>query len=182
MGQVKKQELYIEKLGENLAVFAINRDDLKELISTIPDNSDLNITTIEYELQILKIISVGWAISFYMPYSDINKKPLSKIFWTHISEISKNISNITQVTSGTQIDYFQILKKRLDKYVEVLQKNSGNNTGTSSIIGAVFAEICKFDNNAMVVLIGTKMFTLTIGAIKEYLGAVEIKVNKERNQ
>ena len=181
MGQIKKQELSVEKFGENLSTFAINRDDLKELISSIPKGSGVNLTTIEYELQILKIISIGWAISYYMPTSDNNKKALSQIYWSHIREISKNLSNVTELTSGKQIDYFEILKKRLDKYVGVLQKNPNNPSGTSSVIGSVFAEICNLENNAITILTGIKMFTLTIGAVKEYLDAVEIKENKGKD-
>ncbi|MCP3899481.1 MAG: hypothetical protein GY707_07200 [Desulfobacteraceae bacterium] len=181
MGQIKKQELTVEKFGENLSIFAINRDDLKELICLIPKNCELNLTTVEYELQILKIISIGWAISFYMPQSDVNKKALTQIYWSHVREISKNISNLTGVTTGNQIDYFEILKTRLDRYVGELQKNPDSNSGTASIVGSVFAEICKSENDAIAILTGTKMFTITIGAIKEYLNAVEIKENREKN-
>ena len=181
MGQAKKQALYIQKFGENLSTFAINRDDIKELINAIPKTKNLNLTTIEYELQILKIISVGWAISFYMPQSDKNKKPLSGIYWTHIRDISQNISSLTGTTTGQQIDYFDILKERLDKYVAILQEAPEKASGTSSIIGANFAELCNSENDAAAVLTGTKMFTLTIGAVKEYLDAVEIKENKEIN-
>ena len=181
MGQASKQELFIEKFGENLSTFAINRDDLKELIAAIPKDSELNLSTIEYELQILKIISVGWALAFYMPESDKNKKPLGEIYWSYISEISNNISNLTDLTSGKQIDYFNILKERLDQYVGVLQQSSGKTTGTSSIIGSMFSELCHAKNNAIAILTGTKMFTFTIGAVKEYLDAVEIKENMEKN-
>ncbi|MCK5097116.1 MAG: hypothetical protein KAR45_03395 [Desulfobacteraceae bacterium] len=181
MGQAKKQELSIEKFGENLSTFAINRDDLTELINAIPKESKLNLSIVEYELQILKIISIGWALAFYMPQSDINKKPLTEIYWTYIREISKNISNLTGVTTGQQIDYFDILKKRLDKYVGVLQGSPEKTTGTSTIIGSMFSELCNFKDNAAAILTGTKMFTYTVGAVKEYLDAVEIKDNKEIN-
>ena len=181
MGQVKKQSLYIEKFGENLSTFAINRDDLKELINAIPNDQKLNLTAIEYELQILKIISVGWAISFFMPQSDINKKALSEIYWTYIREISHNISNLTGVSTGEQIDYFEVLKKRLDIYVAVLQKKSEKTSETSAVIGSVFADLCNSPDCAAAVLTGTKMFTYTIGGVKEYLDAVEIKENKENN-
>jgi len=174
MGQAQKQTLYIEKFAENLATFAINRDDLKELLKPIPENSDLNLTTIEYELQILKIISVGWSISFYLPHSDENKKPLSELYWTYIREISKDISNLTGTTTGQQIDYFSILKQRLDNYISVLQQHSEASSGTSGIIGSVFADLCNVTDNPAAMLTGTKMFTYTIGSIKEYLGAVEI--------
>ncbi len=181
MGQAKKQALYVQKFGENLSTFAINRDDLKELLNSIPNDNNLDLTIVEYELQILKIIGVGWAISFYMPQSDKNKKQLSEIYWTNIREISNNISTLTGTTTGQQINYFDILKERLDKYVTVLQKAPEEASGTSSIIGAVFAELCNCENDAAAVITGTKMFTYTIGAVKEYLDAVEIKDNKEIN-
>lgn len=179
MGQAHKQSLYVEKFGENLATFALNRDDLKGLIRTIPKSHCLNLNTIEYELQILKIISVGWAISFYMAQTDKNKKILSQFYWTHIREVSKNISKLTETTTGQKIDYFNILKDRLDTYVSVLQNVSEKKSNTSAIIGEFFSELCDAKNDPIAVLNGTKMFTLTIGAVKEYLDAVEIKKNQE---
>jgi hypothetical protein len=181
MGQANKQALYIEKFGENLATFAINRDDLKDMINGIPKGYALNLNAIEYELQILKIISVGWAISFYMAHSDINKKPLSELYWIHIREISKNISNLTEASTGKTVNYFEILKERLDSYVEILQEASNKTSETSTIIGATFSEFCKAGNDPVAVLTGTKMFTYTIGSVKEYLNSVEIK-KKEDSQ
>ncbi|MCP4722569.1 MAG: hypothetical protein GY860_24195, partial [Desulfobacteraceae bacterium] len=50
----KKEPLTVQKLAQNLASFAIDRTDLKELLSALPAENSLNITTIEYELGILK--------------------------------------------------------------------------------------------------------------------------------
>ncbi|MCD4677822.1 MAG: hypothetical protein K8S18_17780, partial [Desulfobacula sp.] len=72
----EKETLTIQNLAQDLAAFAIDRTDLKELLAAIPENSDSNLTAIEYELQILKILSVGWGISFFMPATDKNKGPL----------------------------------------------------------------------------------------------------------
>ncbi|MFO7751437.1 MAG: hypothetical protein R6V54_15240 [Desulfobacteraceae bacterium] len=174
MGQAKKEALSIEKLAENLATFAIDRNDLKMLMQGIPDNSDLNLTSVEYELQILKILSVGWAISFYMPAGD-NKTDLSRIFWEYIREISKNISNLTETTTGESVDYFSILKERLDDYVKIMQENPNGESEPSMVMGPAFAEACNSPGNAIAVLTGTKMFTLTLGGVKEYLNAVEIQ-------
>lgn len=181
MGQASKQELHIEKFGENLSTFAVNRDDIKELLAAIPKDSNLNLSIIEYELQILKIISIGWALAFYMPESDKNKKPLCEIYWSYIREISQNISSLAGLTTGKQINYFDILKERLDKYVGTLQTNSDKASDTSSIIGLKFSELCNAEDDALVILTGTKIFTFTIGAVKEYLDAVEIKQSKEKN-
>ena len=173
MGQAKKDPLFVEKVAENLATFAIDRDDLKLMIQSIPEESNLNITTVEYELQILKILSVGWGIAFYMEAGKI-KQNLTTLFWEHIREVSKNISTMTETTTGNAIDYFGILKNRLDHYVKLMQGNSTKASEPTEVMGPAFAQACQADDNAVATLLGTKMFTLCIGGVKEYLDAVEI--------
>jgi len=169
-----KETITIEKLAQNLATFAIDRTDLKELLFTLPPENDLNITMVEYELGILKILGVGWGISFFMAATDKSKGPLTQYFWEMIQEISQNISNLAQTTSNTQVDYFCILKERLGIYVDELQKNPGQATNPTLIVGPVFAGICGSPDNPIAILTGTKMFTLTLGAVKEYINAVHI--------
>lgn len=174
MGQEKQEVLTVQKLARDLATFAIDRKDLKEFLAALPKDGNLNLTTIEYELQILKILSVGWAISFFMPATDQNKGPLAQLFWEYIREISNNISNLTETTTGQRIDYFEILKQRLDTYLKIMQENAKEALNPANVIGPVFASVCNSENNAIAVLTGTKMFTLTLGAVKEYLNAVKI--------
>lgn len=169
-----KERLTVEKLAKNLASFAIDRTDLKELISAMPKENHLNLTAVEYELGILKILSVGWGISFFMAITDKNKGPLTEYFWEMIQEISQNISNLAQTTTGTQLDYFSILKERLGIYVEEMQENPDQANNPALIMGPVFARICNSPDNAIAILTGTKMFTLTLGAVKEYINAVHI--------
>jgi hypothetical protein len=180
MGQENQAPLTIEKLAQNLTTFAVDRTDLKNLLAAIPENHNLNITTIEYELQILKILSAGWAISFYVPAENKNKGTLTQIFWDCIREISKNISELTQTTTSQNIDYFEILKERLNTYLEIMQKNPDASQNPANVMGPAFASICKSEDDAIAVLTGTKMFTLTLGAVKEYLDAItidDIKLN-----
>ncbi|OGR14808.1 MAG: hypothetical protein A2277_07490 [Desulfobacterales bacterium RIFOXYA12_FULL_46_15] len=174
MGQEKIESLSVDKMARDLSAFAIDRTDLKELLSLIPADSNLNMTTIEYELQLLKILSVGWALSFFMPQTDKSKGLLTRIFWENIREISGNISTLTQTTTGKFVDYFGILKERLNTYLEALQKTPETSQNPAVIIGPVFASACFSDNNPAVILTGTKMFALTLGAVKDYLNAVKI--------
>ncbi len=180
MGTEKQLTLTVQELAKDLATFAIDRTDLKTLLSVIPENSSVNITTIEYELQILKILSVGWAISFYMPVSDRNKGPLAEYFWTNVKEVSEKISTMTETTSGTKIDYFEIIKERLNTYLKVMENAPESLENPASIMGPAFAVACNAAGEAIAVLTGTKMFTLTLGAVKEYLSRVtidDIKLN-----
>jgi len=171
---MEKETLTVQKLAQDLAGFAVDRTDLKELLATIPKDSTVNLTTIEYELQILKILSVGWAISFFMPATDKNKAPLTQIFWEVVREISQKISTLTKTTTGQDIDYFGIIKERLEAYLAVMQNNPDPDQNPAALMGPAFAVTCKCENDAVAVLTGTKMFTLTLGAVKEYLNAVKI--------
>lgn len=173
MGQKKDERLTVEKTAQDLAAFAIDRTDLKEILTTLPENTS-NRTAIEYELQILKILSVGWAISFFMPATDNNKGPITEIFWDTIRNVSNNISTLTQTTTGQNIDYFEILKKRLDTYVAAMQAGPDSTQNPANIIGPAFSSACKCENDPVAILTGTKMFTLTLGAVKEYLNSVRI--------
>lgn len=174
MGQKKRETLPPKKLAQNLATFAIDRTDLKNLLATLPEESHPHLTAIEYELQLLKILSVGWALAFFMPATDKNKGVVTEMFWTTIQEISNNISTLTQTTTGQNIDYFEILKQRLDTYLAIMHKNPDDVQNPATVIGPAFAAACHCENDAAAVLTGTKMFTLTLGAVKEYLNAVKI--------
>jgi len=174
MSKSEKDKITVEKMAKNLASFAIDRTDLKEFVSALPQDNKLELNTLEYELGILKILSVGWGIAFYMAVTDKTKTPLTESYWEMIREVSENISTLTQTTTGTRIDYFTILKERLDTYVKAMQENPDQATEPTAVMGPAFALACKAPDDPMAILIGTKMFTLTLGAVKEYLGSVSI--------
>lgn len=170
-----EEHLSVQETAQNLAAFAIDRTDLKQLMAAMPGEADLNLTAVEYELGILKILSVGWGISFFMPATDKNKTVLSETYWQMIREISQNISTLTETTTGHKIDYFNILKERLDTYVQHMQNNPNGSTDPAAIMGPVFAKSCGSQENAVAVLTGSKMFSLTLGAVKEYLASITIQ-------
>ena len=174
MEKDKKGHITVQQLAQDLGTFAIDRTDLKQLLAAIPEDTDLNLTTIEYELQILKILSVGWAISFYMASTDRNKTALTSEFWEFIREISQNISLLTQTATGEDINYFETLKQRLGTYLEIMQERPDESQNPASVMGPAFAEVCSNKDDAVTILTGTKMFTLTLGAVKEYLNAFKI--------
>ncbi len=167
--------LSVKKLAQNLAGFAIDRTDLKEVMAALPRENNLNMTTLEYELGILKILSVGWGIAFYMAATDKNKAPLTNAYWEMIREISQNISTLTETTTGNRIDYFNILKDRLNSFVARMENNPSGATEPTAVMGPAFAEACGCPDDPMAILTGTKMFTLTLGSVKEYLTAVHIE-------
>ena len=117
---MKKSEL--EKTGDDLLDFAVDREDVKWLMDRLPEEADIKRVTVEYELQILKIIGVGWSLSYYLENSPPKTALLEK-YWEAINEFSQGISTTTEYMIGQNIDYFQILKDRLDMYVAALEKH-----------------------------------------------------------
>lgn len=167
--------LTVDQVAENLSAFAIDRADIKSLLGTIPGGHPIDLNRLEYELAILKILSVGWGLAFYMPATDINKAPLTQSYWEQIREIADNVSTLTETTTGTRVDYFGILKERLDTFVKQMQENQTEKADPTGVMGPVFAAACGVPDDPAAILAGTKMFALTLGAVKEYLAAVKIK-------
>jgi hypothetical protein len=160
----------VEAAGEDLFNFAVDREDTKILMAHLPEEAGTRRITVEYELPILKIISVGWGISYYLgnsPYKDL----ISEQYWKAIYEFSQNLSETTELMIGQDIDYFQILKDRLDMYVDAMSKNPEAQE-PAAIIGPEFARTCGNADDVYAVMTGSRMFISTIGRVKEYLEGI----------
>ena len=162
----------IEKVGEDLFNFAVNRQDVKVLMENLPEEADIRRVTVEYELQILKIISVGWSIAYYLE-KGTQKNQLVESYWQAVQEFSQSISTSTELMTGEEIDYFQILKERLNMYLDALYKKP-EAPQPVAVIGPEFARTCGNVDDAFTVLTGAKMFSATIGSVKEYLEVTKL--------
>lgn len=167
MAAKEKQPDTLENICKNLAEYAVEREEIKKLVQTLPGDQGLNTVTVEYELQLLKIITIGWSISVYMKAND-KKQLFEQKFWELIREFSKDISNVTSMMIGHDIDYFDLIKQRFDTYVNSLN-GASKEADPASAIGPAFAEICNDKDNAFVVISGARLFNYSVRATKEYL-------------
>jgi hypothetical protein len=163
----------IEKAGTDLFNFAVDREDVKTLMAHLPEEAEIQRVTVEYELQILKIISVGWSISYYLEKGP-HKTQLAELYWQEVQKFSETISTSTGLMTGHEIDYFQILKDRLNMYLHALNENPYLSQPVS-VIGPEFARTCGNGDDVFTVLTGAKMFTAAIGSVKEYLEATKLR-------
>jgi hypothetical protein len=162
----------VEKAGEDLFNFAINHEDIKTLMAHLPEEADIKRGKVEYELQILKIISIGWSISYYLE-NCAQKNPLLEGYWKAVHEFSQSISTTTGWMIGNNIDYFQILKDRLDMYLAAMtQKDDAPEPAV--VIGPEFARTCGNVDDVFTVMTGSRMFIATIGSVKEYLETITL--------
>ncbi|UCD65372.1 MAG: hypothetical protein JSW69_04895 [Deltaproteobacteria bacterium] len=172
MANSENTKTTLEQAGENLFNFAVDREDVKTLIEHLPSEAKCTPAAIEYELQLLKIISTGWSISFFMDNSSLKDK-LADNFWKQIHEFSASLSETTGLMTGQNIDYFQILKSRLDMYVAALTEKP-EATEPASVVGPAFAKFCGDPDDIFSVMTGSRMFLLTVARVKEYLESVEL--------
>ena len=66
MRNQKNVESALEQAGEDLFNFAVDRADVKTLLEYLPKETDIMRSKVEYELVILRIVSIGWSISYFL--------------------------------------------------------------------------------------------------------------------
>jgi hypothetical protein len=168
MTDAPKTEAYVCRAGERLFQFAIDRGDMNAILDALPLTVPAKRASLEYEIQLLRIISVGWATAFFLDNSGL-KTTLGQNFWDRIRAFSTTLSASASLSMGADIDYFDILKQRLDFYIGALDA-AGKIPDPAVAIGPAFAESCGDKEDACAILAGSKMFSLTIAAVRAYLG------------
>jgi hypothetical protein len=167
MTETEKINSHVAQAGDHLFQYAINRDDMNFILDALPLSVPEKRVALEYEIQLLRIISVGWAIAYYLSASSL-KMPLGQHFWDNVRAFSSTLSSSVSLSVGSDIDYFDILKQRLDLYVGALDA-AGQIPEPAMAIGPAFAEVCGDKDDACAILAGSKMFSMTIKAVQEYL-------------
>ncbi len=163
----------MEQTAEDLFNYAIDREEVRWLMANLAEEADIKRTTVEYELPLLKIISVGWGLSYYLTSSP-QKDQLMDSYWTAINEFSKDLSTTTEMMTGQKIDYFDILKERLEMYVAALEQHP-DAKDPATVIGPEFAGICGNADDIFTLMTGSKMFTSAVARVKEYLEAIKLR-------
>jgi hypothetical protein len=169
----ESEKSLLEHAGEELFAFAVDREDVKTLLAMLPEEAGVERGRVEYELGILRIISVGWSISYFLDLSP-QKNRLLEIYWNAVQEFSTNLSRTAGLMVGKDIDYFQILKDRLNRYVEAMRREP-RAAEPAVVIGPEFAGACGNVNDVYTVMTGTKMFIATVGSVREYLQAIKLR-------
>lgn len=170
MTNEKKEQADFEKAGEGLFEYAIDREDVKWLMAHLSEQADIQRAKVEYELQILKIVSVGWYTSYVLE-NNPQKLQLSELYWRAIWGYSRSLSETTGLMIGQDIDYFQTLKDRLDTYVAAMGSRP-ESPEPAAIIGKEFARICGNVDDIFTFMTGSKMFISITSRVREYLEAV----------
>ena len=76
--------------------------------------------------------------------------------------------------TGQDINYFQILKARLDMYVAALTEKP-ETAEPAAVVGPEFAKVCGNGDDIFAIMAGSRMFILTVASVKEYIEAMELQ-------
>ena len=169
----ENEKTELKLAGENLFNFAVERDDVKTLVGLLSGEATCRPAAIEYELQLLKIIATGWSISFFVD-NNPHRDKLAEIFWKLIHGFSADLSDTTGLMTGRDIDYFQVVKDRLDMYVAALTDKPEMHE-PAAIIGPAFARVCGDGDDVFTIMTGARMFILTVARVKDYLESIELQ-------
>jgi len=164
----EKKEGISEK-SEELFNLAIDRDDIKQMVEILPEDSKINRVAVEFELQLLKILTVGWGISFFLEEHH-EKTVLAETFWESVRNFAQSISTMTASTTGQEIDYFSTLKERVEIYVNALQVYSDVDD-PSAVIGPTFAKVCGDEENPLIITSGRSIFSRTLQETRKHLAS-----------
>lgn len=170
----QKKKTIIEQAGEDLFDFATDRDDVKWLLSQLSNQTQAKPATVDYELQLLKIVCVGWSISYFMSGTPKRKAHLLELYWQAVNAFACELSQTTGLMIGQDVDYFQILKNRLDHYVKIMAE-SPETADPAAVIGPAFAQQCRAVDDLFASITGAKMFSTTMNRVQRYLEAVKLR-------
>ncbi len=167
-----KQE--VEKISQELFNYAIDREDVAWLVNNHSEHSRVDPSSLEYELQLLKIVGTGWNVMYAMGNSPY-KEAVSGFFWSAVHKFSAKISEDAGNLAGKKIDYFQILKDRLEMYIQALKNNIGEKDPAKPF-GEAFAAQCANRADLYAFMAGAKMFSSISMRVKEYLEGLDTSI------
>jgi hypothetical protein len=151
--------------------FAVGRAELRHIMTLLPEEAPVDRTKVEYELQILKIITVGWCITYFLEAFP-HKEPLAMLYWEAVRGFSRQLSETTELMIGEDVNYFEVLQARLDFYVDALARQSAAPADPAAVIGPAFAGTCGAADEVFTIMSGARMFVATTGSVKQMLEAV----------
>ena len=168
----EQKQSSIELAAEDLFNHAMDREDVKWLVARLPEEASVPSAKVEYELQILKFISVGWSIAYVLA-DHAQKMPLSQRYWKAVQAYAQSLSETTGLMIGHDVDYFETLKERLDAYVQALADHP-DASEPATVIGPAFAQTCGNRADLFVEMAGANLFLTTVRRVEQYLGAIDL--------
>lgn len=160
----------ISQISADLFAFATDREDVKWSLARLTAVSLGERTAVEYELGALKIIAVGWSITYLMGESPL-KEQLQTDYWQSVHSLAGDLSRSAGMLIGRPIDYFEVLKQRFERYLEAMRECPCQ-TEPSQVVGPAFANNCGLPEDLHVAMAGSRLFKNSLLRVHEYLKVI----------
>jgi len=156
-----------KQLAHRLLNIAVNQRETKADLSAVRNDEPLNWIAVEYEMQLLRIVAVGWAVAYF---GDQARGPegLAEAYWEGVQTYGSAVSAMTQPVLGSGADYFGTVRQRLDHYVQVMTHFS-NVTDPARVIGPTFAKLSGCEASEAVIRLGGRVFSRCLARVQQLL-------------
>lgn len=170
-----KADHTIDRAVDVLTGIAANREVIKRELARLPDGDpQINKTAVEYEIQLLRIVFTGWALSYFM-VDHPRKDELAEAFWLSMHAFAEKISVMASAgTDGRTIDYFSAIRERIQCYIDAINTNV-DAADPAIVVGTLFAQLCGNAGVQFIADAGRQVFVNTLNTVKLYLDTVEIQ-------
>jgi hypothetical protein len=172
----------LNRAGAALFDFAIEREELAWLLDRWPAEAQADRSRVEYELQLLKAIAVGWSLAYHLE-GKACREPLAATYWQAVNAFAARLSTTAGMLlgplgggdaaspeAGRPFDYFQVLKDRLAHYLAAA-KGAAAGSSPEALIGPAFARVCLRPQDPFAILAGSKMFAMVSARVGGILKA-----------
>ncbi len=161
------EKSHVASAGEDLFNFAIDRRDVTAALERLPGQKAARKALVAHELQMLKIISVGWSLSYHLANSPI-KQALMIRYWELVREFSGQLDQTTALLVHRDISFFETVRARFNAYLEKMETTTGA-PEPAVVIGPVFAEHCGSAGEPHTVMAGARLFIGAVAQVRTYL-------------
>jgi hypothetical protein len=156
-----------KELSHHLLNIAVNQRETKADISGVRSEEAVNWVAVEYEMQMMRIVAVGWAISYYSSEAPAPEN-LAETFWEGVRAYCAAVSSMTEPVLGSGADYFGTVRQRLDHYVQVMA-HFPDIADPAQVIGPTFAKLCGCGEDAAVIGLGRRVFSRCLARVQRCL-------------
>ena len=156
-----------KQLAHLLLNIAVNQRETKAALGGVETEAPINWVAVEYELQLMRIVTVGWAIAYF---SDDIPVPegLDETFWEGVRAYCTAVSAMTEPVLGSGADYFGTVRQRLEYYVRVMT-HFADAADPVRVVGPAFAKLCGCEDSQEVIDIGRRVFSRCLARVQKQL-------------
>jgi hypothetical protein len=173
MTEESEKRISTAEAANRLLNIAVNQNETRADIAALSGDVAASLIAAEYELQLLRIVSTGWAVSYALE-DEALRRSLAGSYWEGIRTYCGAVSAMTGPVLGKDCDYFSAVRQRVDHYVQVMAHFSDVGD-PARVIGPTFAKLCGCDQSTEVISLGRRVFNRCLARVQDFFARAKIE-------